>query len=803
MKIGRNKPCPCGSGKKYKKCCHKREAVAVRITREDRAAALAKLEQFAETRFGPDEDDALDELWEPWDDAEEDPLELMDEPFRRGLDDLVDPWVFFDRPLMDGSMLVDRFLAEAPPVSAGERRYLELCRETCLRPYIVEDVVPGVSITLRDAMTRQRVRVNEKMGSRSFVRDDLMAARIISTGPSGGPEIEQGVLPLPGLIKTALLTQLRDHMERFQEEQPGATDTAFYKEMVPFFHDAFVTTFVNPPIPRLQNTDGEEMLPTRTRYRILDRQALVSALDSHPELEPGSGDNGYSWSGPNRKGDEVSLAWFRLEENDVVLETNSVQRDVRGRELFESLAGKAVQYRGTVHEDLDRSLREALRSGPSAHPPGEKETGIPPEVAEDLVLEHQARHYRGWLDEAIPALGGKTPRQAAGDPGRRQALVDLIRGLEGMYHRALKEGQPAYDPSWMWAELGLVQDDEAERPPPLAHERWAQAEPRMGELVGELARRTGAQPGFDHRESVIAAEQLEADLEVQRLLRDLPAANPGQCEPEQAPARLLCMANLELHHRKIFWVDEALTFMLAQTDLEVVGQDLRLPFPAFALVFTSREVLSLAERLVARDQKCPLAGHMLRVVTVYITERRAGAARALHLAFALDTLGADLPYLVEQDLQLVEDTQVELPGAGPPVLLDGEQAAQPRRPLPGLLHVTLNAILYATSAGVKREVRPGSSQPRKRSAGTSQDPPALSSEEVYFLPGDIEISRLRQLQSLQRVPSGRNQLHRFMVRGHWRRPAASWKDQCLRWIKPYWKGPDLAAIIERTYKMKP
>ena len=25
MKIGRNKPCPCGSGKKYKKCCLNKE----------------------------------------------------------------------------------------------------------------------------------------------------------------------------------------------------------------------------------------------------------------------------------------------------------------------------------------------------------------------------------------------------------------------------------------------------------------------------------------------------------------------------------------------------------------------------------------------------------------------------------------------------------------------------------------------------------------------------------------------------------------------------------------------------------
>jgi preprotein translocase subunit SecA len=27
-KVGRNDPCPCGSGKKYKKCCMKKEAVA-------------------------------------------------------------------------------------------------------------------------------------------------------------------------------------------------------------------------------------------------------------------------------------------------------------------------------------------------------------------------------------------------------------------------------------------------------------------------------------------------------------------------------------------------------------------------------------------------------------------------------------------------------------------------------------------------------------------------------------------------------------------------------------------------------
>ena len=59
------------------------------------------------------------------------------------------------------------------------------------------------------------------------------------------------------------------------------------------------------------------------------------------------------------------------------------------------------------------------------------------------------------------------------------------------------------------------------------------------------------------------------------------------------------------------------------------------------------------------------------------------------------------------------------------------------------------------------------------------------------------------MQTLERMPDGREILRRFMVRGHWRRAASSWTDQRLRWIQPYWKGPDLAAVIERTYKLKP
>ena len=79
----------------------------------------------------------------------------------------------------------------------------------------------------------------------------------------------------------------------------------------------------------------------------------------------------------------------------------------------------------------------------------------------------------------------------------------------------------------------------------------------------------------------------------------------------------------------------------------------------------------------------------------------------------------------------------------------------------------------------------------------------LESDSVFFLPGTIDIRRVRQLEELSRAPGGRAMFARFMVRGHWRRPAKNWMDRRLRWIEPYWKGPDMAAIIERTFKLKP
>ena len=74
---------------------------------------------------------------------------------------------------------------------------------------------------------------------------------------------------------------------------------------------------------------------------------------------------------------------------------------------------------------------------------------------------------------------------------------------------------------------------------------------------------------------------------------------------------------------------------------------------------------------------------------------------------------------------------------------------------------------------------------------------------MFYLPGKIPVSHIQRLRELPGSEKGRTILRRFLVRGHWRRARPDWKDQRLRWIEPYWKGPDIARAIEKQYILRP
>ncbi|RPJ58952.1 MAG: hypothetical protein EHM23_15810, partial [Acidobacteria bacterium] len=653
-KIGRNDPCPCGSGKKYKRCCLDQNANPVGFTSDDRRLALEKLDRFVETELGAQDDEAWESFFEIWADQLE---ELNDEETQIS-EDFYDAWFLWDCALADGGRVVDRFLEIGPLLSLGERQYLTLMRETTVRLYEVVDLSPGESVTLVELPSGARTRVREKSASRSLCRGALLAARIIGRGASGQPEIEFGLLSIPELVRDQVLSQVSKQHENYRREYPEATDLELLKAAAPVLHDVWISALLDPPIPRLQNTDGEDLLATRVRFEVADPAQVQAAFDAARGLErEEEGKPVWLWSGGNLKGKPVILGRLVLEEDALELECNSAERAERGRTMIETLAAGVVRHRSTVYQNVVMDIRERLRSrrrestaadsGGRPALPGE---AVPREAQEALTLDAQARHYREWLDLPIPALNDRTPREAAKDPALRPKLAKLIRRLEGAYQGCLQADKPAYDPSWMWGELGLEDRSRPMHPPLLAHERMASLVPGLGELCRTVAENARRQPGFKDASSILTRADIRRNLDIQRFLRHREAdqhnqaSAPGEQVIPSLEPHIYLMTNLELHRRKTFWVDESLAYMLAKTELDLPGDELRAPFPCFALVFSDRYTLSLAERLLARDRQCPIAGYYLKAATIYVIEERLESGRGLGVVFALDTLGADPPH---------------------------------------------------------------------------------------------------------------------------------------------------------------
>ena len=180
MKIGRNEPCPCGSGKKFKKCCGALGA----YTRDERAEALMRLDHWIESFAGDARDEAHEEFWG----THVEYIDSLPEDLEALSDAAEDAWFAFDRDAETGKPAVDRFMSDAD-LSEGELTFLSACRRSSVRLYTVVGVVPGVSLTLRDAIEGGEITVHERMGSRSIGLYEHLAARVYerTSGAAGQP----------------------------------------------------------------------------------------------------------------------------------------------------------------------------------------------------------------------------------------------------------------------------------------------------------------------------------------------------------------------------------------------------------------------------------------------------------------------------------------------------------------------------------------------------------------------------------------------------------------------------------------
>jgi hypothetical protein len=804
-KPGRNSPCPCGSNVKYKRCCGRSTTKLSGFTSEERDSALTKLRRFLD---GPGWARVLDEAEDLfWDEVEDNPFMPSGEQRRiialmsQGV---FEAWLFFDYQIEPDRYVVDAFLETASGITPGERRFLRMMKTSSMRLYEVTDVRPGESLTLRDVFTDELVQVRERSASRGLACWTWLAARVISKGASGSPELDGGALPYSPMQHEQILALVGDRLDDLSSYLPEHDERQHWADLVPLLH----ASWISPPLPRLVNYDGDPVVQALSRFEIVDADPLIAALDASPSLErEPHGGLGWVWSGKGRDREEsVVLGSLQLSGDLLVLRTNSVERDKRGRTLLARIAKDLIHVRGTVIED---SLAAAHRGAFAEEERDEVASAAEHDprlrdAIHDATEEVLIEHYERWIDEPIPMLDGQTPRAAAAGPAPLRArVIGLIKGLEQMYEDALARGEAAYDPTWIRDELELGEALGAERgaaraAPQPAHSSLVEPMPAIVDAARAIAERMRRERGTDF-DATISRADLERDLVARAFLRDH-ADSLSADNWDERHAWLEVLGNFELHLRKAFWVDPPLAWMLGATEIDLRGGELRVPFASFAVVFTDRYALGLAERMLSREPRARLRGRILRSVTAYVTQTTSDDdLRRLRVAFSADADDGQLPSLLIRELVVRPDASLDaildshVPGAANEL-----EPAFVGSPIRRVVQLVFNAILYTNS------VRPSSGSWEPDRSGPGPQAQFVPSDEVYFLPGTIDIGSLRKLVQMRRSSAKRRSImQRSMVRGHWRRAPSGWKDQRPRWIAPHWRGPSEAAIVEKNYRLEP
>ena len=384
--IGRNELCWCGSGRKYKKCHLGREQLPLAervgwlyVKAGQHAQLTGWNDLLAEAgyercRYADDDPDALAA-------ALDDPLVLDAVLFEGG--------AFAEFLRIRGSLLPDdeRLLAE---------QWLLVHRSV----FEVEQVHRGQGVTVRDVRTGDTHEVRERAASRQLQPGQLVCARVVPAGDT---------MQFFGGLEPVALHE-RDPLIDLLDTEPDAVTLV-----------AQLSRRFAPPA--LANTEGDPLAICEATLHVGDPAGIEAALDdTYGRVD---GDE------PPRWFEHVTTQGMQRIRAALVLDGHTLRVDANSEKRLDRVLATLARLDPamSVLDDSRRPLRDAREAAELAKQlPIAGEDALDPADPElAALLDEFVRDYETkWLDEPIPALDGRTPRQAADDPTRRGDLIKLL-----------------------------------------------------------------------------------------------------------------------------------------------------------------------------------------------------------------------------------------------------------------------------------------------------------------------------------------------------------------------------------------
>jgi len=471
MSVGRNEPCPCGSGRKFKSCClplHQKRARWDPL--EDRLRE--RIEDFLYSEeFREDFRNAMLVYGAKPEDRED------ASKWRMFMDWYVHDYV----TLAEDETILKAFLRQkSAQLDDLERDTVRSWSESPLSFYEVTSITRSTGFDVKDIFTGREFFVFDVSGSHSLSRYDLMFAR-----PYRVDEIVRlsgGGLEIPH----AKLNDIRKFVEQsLKSHGLDAGSIAEYFRRYSLDVLKFIETLFHPPL--LVTPEGDLIVLSKAQYRVTNSTKASSILKSSKEFAyldteenalrfdwvPDVGDDPPPAAVLKLPGtlaittdlqiapDDGESEWFRvwgnlsLYQDRLVIECVSDQRLHRCKKVVEGLLTGVVEHLGDeykeINHDTDESEPEDERRG------GEDELSYD-ELSPPLqrgIKRYFEDYYEKWLNTNIPWLGNITPLQASKTPDGRARLDDLLKDMENMREHDDQNDLPAYPVEKLRKKLGL------------------------------------------------------------------------------------------------------------------------------------------------------------------------------------------------------------------------------------------------------------------------------------------------------------------------------------------------------------
>ncbi len=467
--IGRNDPCPCGSGKKYKRCCLEQQTASNSLWSRQREASdqlTRDMMRFAAHKFGSQFEDAwrdfnMTDLPLPLDESS--PEEQIFMPYFLFHWDPQKPHSGKKASTSGGGVVTRWYVLEkAGNLSETERLFLEQATTQPVSFYEVLWSEAGERMGIRDTLIGAEAEVIERSASQSVQQGDIVYAQVWNLQ---GLSILGCLAPIsiPPSWKAEVIG-LRKKLQRRiakQNRDLAARDLVRYADEIRLTY-LTIRDALNRP-PQLSNTDGDPLVFHTLTFRIESAKATLDALaplavgrSKEDLLDEAEFDRAgklhcveFDWL---KKGNSKISSWdntilgsIKISEHSLVAEVNSEKRAIRLRAEIEKRLGTSATHQTTVAQTVNEMLAKSPKRERNQSKVDEEtvdEILRDPEVRKQ-IQETVQKQVEAWVHEKIPILGGRTPMQAVCNPDGREIVESLLldwerRAEDGVYQPGIR-----------------------------------------------------------------------------------------------------------------------------------------------------------------------------------------------------------------------------------------------------------------------------------------------------------------------------------------------------------------------------